>query len=264
MKILLDENLDHRLRKLLGLDEIYTVAYKGWAGLKNGQLLKAAEADGIDVLLTGDQTLVPEQGLAKRRLAIVVLSSVETVLLKQKILEIGIAVGNAAPGTVQYVDCGKFSRKVKPEAPSPLLTALFTAAAAAQARAYAPYSRFRVGAAIAAASGAIYPGCNVENAAYPVGSCAEAGAIAAMVAGGETRIREILIIGDGEALVTPCGACRQRIREFAGPDAMVHIAGPEGIRASFTLSALLPHAFGPDNLDNSQAVPSAPKTPAKG
>ncbi|WOJ90644.1 cytidine deaminase [Methylocapsa polymorpha] len=122
---------------------------------------------------------------------------------------------------------------------------LFTAAAAARANAYAPYSGFAVGAAIRTPSGAIFSGANVENASYPVGTCAEAGAIAAMVAAGETRIAEILIIGDGEALVTPCGACRQRIREFAQEDAEIHIAGPNGVRASFTIAELLPQAFGP-------------------
>ncbi|UDL96096.1 cytidine deaminase [Lichenihabitans sp. PAMC28606] len=125
---------------------------------------------------------------------------------------------------------------------------LFAAALAAQNCAHAPYSRFRVGAAIRSSSGTIYSGCNVENAAYPVGSCAEAGAISAMVAGGDTAIGEILIVGDGDHLVTPCGACRQRIREFATPATPIHIAGPEGLRQSFTLEALLPHSFGPDNL----------------
>ncbi|WP_131195145.1 cytidine deaminase [Lichenihabitans psoromatis] len=125
---------------------------------------------------------------------------------------------------------------------------LFSAALAAQNRAHAPYSRFRVGAAIRSSSGTLYSGCNVENAAYPVGSCAEAGAISAMVAGGDTAIGEILIVGDSDHLVTPCGACRQRIREFATPATPIHIAGPEGLRQSFTLEALLPHSFGPDNL----------------
>ena len=89
---------------------------------------------------------------------------------------------------------------------------------------------------------------NVENAAYPVGTCAEAGAIAAMIASGERQIAEMLVLGEGPALVTPCGACRQRIREFAGGDAKIHAAGPEGVRAVFTLAALLPEAFGPENL----------------
>lgn len=128
------------------------------------------------------------------------------------------------------------------------LDELFAAAKAIQDRAYAPYSRFKVGAAIATPAGRIFAGCNVENAAYPVGTCAEAGAIAAMIAAGESRIAAIVVMGEGEHLVTPCGACRQRIREFAGPDTPIHVAGPEGIRKSFTLDALLPSSFGPDNL----------------
>lgn len=128
------------------------------------------------------------------------------------------------------------------------LDELFKAAKAVQARAYVPYSRFKVGAAIRTPDGAVYAGCNVENAAYPVGTCAEAGAIAAMIGGGANRIAEILVIGDGPVLVTPCGGCRQRIREFAAPDTPIHIAGPEGIRRSFTLDELLPVSFGPDNL----------------
>ncbi|MBX9931498.1 MAG: cytidine deaminase [Methylobacterium sp.] len=128
------------------------------------------------------------------------------------------------------------------------LSALFAAAQAARERAYAPYSRFRVGAAVLDEAGAVHAGCNVENAAYPVGTCAEAGAIATMIANGGKRITAILVLGDGPALVTPCGACRQRIREFADPTTDIHVAGPEGVRRSFTLEALLPASFGPDNL----------------
>ena len=125
---------------------------------------------------------------------------------------------------------------------------LFTASKAAQANAYAPYSHFKVGAALRTASGAIFSGCNVENAAYPQGSCAEAGAIAAMALAGGRRIAEILVVGDGDALCTPCGGCRQRIREFADASTRVHIAGPEGVRRSFTLGELLPESFGPEHL----------------
>ena len=124
------------------------------------------------------------------------------------------------------------------------IEALFSAASKARLRAYAPYSGFAVGAALATDSGAIFSGTNVENAAYPVGTCAEAAAIAAMVVAGQRRIAEILIIGEGDALVTPCGACRQRMREFAGEDAKIHVAGITGVRATFTLGALLPEAFG--------------------
>ncbi|WP_375454891.1 cytidine deaminase [uncultured Methylobacterium sp.] len=130
---------------------------------------------------------------------------------------------------------------------TPDLAALFDAAAAARGRAHAPYSRFAVGAALRDEAGAIHAGCNVENAAYPVGTCAEAGAIAAMILAGGRRIREILVLGGG-GLVTPCGACRQRIREFAGPDTPVHAAGPDGMARSFTLEELLPFAFGPETL----------------
>ena len=128
------------------------------------------------------------------------------------------------------------------------LDRLFETARAVQARAYAPYSRFKVGAALLASDGSLHAGCNVENAAYPVGSCAEAGAISAMIASGATAISAMLVYGEGEALVTPCGACRQRIREFAAPETPVAIAGPGGIRARFALGELLPASFGPDNL----------------
>ncbi len=125
---------------------------------------------------------------------------------------------------------------------------LFAAARAAQANAYAPYSRFKVGAALLTPSGRVFAGCNVENAAYPQGSCAEAGAIAAMALAGERTIAAVMVVGDGDALVTPCGGCRQRIREFAAPDVPVHVAGPDGVRRSFTLDELLPASFGPDHL----------------
>ncbi|WP_091681825.1 cytidine deaminase [Methylocapsa palsarum] len=125
------------------------------------------------------------------------------------------------------------------------LDQLFSAAMAARANAYAPYSGFAVGASLRTRSGAVFSGANVENASYPVGTCAEASAISAMALAGERLIFEILIVADGEALVTPCGACRQRIREFAAADAKIHVAGLDGLRASFTLDQLLPYAFGP-------------------
>lgn len=130
----------------------------------------------------------------------------------------------------------------------PDLDALFEAAAAVRGRAHAPYSGFPVGAALLDETGQIHAGCNVENAAYPVGTCAEAGAIAAMIASGSRRIRTILVLADSPDPVTPCGACRQRIREFAGPDAPILSAGPGGLRARFTLEQLLPASFGPEHL----------------
>ena len=128
--------------------------------------------------------------------------------------------------------------------------ALFSAAKAAYANAYAPYSKFPVGAALRTPEGEIFSGCNVENAAYPQGACAEAGAIAEMAKAGRRRIAEMLVIGGGEGLCTPCGGCRQRIREFADPSTRIHVAGPDGVRASFTLAELLPHAFGPEHLSS--------------
>jgi cytidine deaminase len=126
--------------------------------------------------------------------------------------------------------------------------ALFAAAKSAYDNAYAPYSKFPVGAAVLTPEGEIYSGCNVENAAYPQTTCAEAGAIAAMARAGRRRIAEVCVVGGGAGLCTPCGGCRQRIREFAAAEAPIHVAGPEGVRASFTLGQLLPESFGPENL----------------
>ncbi|SFV36620.1 cytidine deaminase [Devosia crocina] len=125
---------------------------------------------------------------------------------------------------------------------------LFAAAEAVRARAYAPYSNFQVGAAILADDGKIYSGCNVENAAYPVGNCAEPSAIAAMIAGGGTRIKRIYVTGPGTMPVTPCGGCRQRIREFADLDVEVVSHGVDGEPLIQTLGQLLPHSFGPEFL----------------
>ena len=126
--------------------------------------------------------------------------------------------------------------------------ALFEAAEAIRAKAYAPYSRFSVGAAILAEDGKIDSGCNIENAAYPQGNCAEASAIAAMIAGGARRITRIYVTGPGTAPVTPCGGCRQRIREFASLDVTVISHGVDGEPLVQTLEQLLPHSFGPEYL----------------
>lgn len=130
------------------------------------------------------------------------------------------------------------------------LDELFAAALAVRGRAYAPYSRYPVGAAVRDEAGRIHTGCNVENAAYPAGTCAEAGAIAALIAAGGRRITAVCVVGESAAGApcTPCGACRQRIREFAAPDAAIHCADPGGVRLTLPLSALLPHGFGPDHL----------------
>ena len=109
--------------------------------------------------------------------------------------------------------------------------------------AHAPYSKFKVGAAVRAASGAIYSGCNVENVSYPEGTCAEAGAIAAMVAAGETELTEVFVVADSPEPVTPCGGCRQKLAEFGKGDVMVTMANTGGVERKMTISELLPGAF---------------------
>ena len=129
---------------------------------------------------------------------------------------------------------------------------LINAAMDARQRAYAPYSKFDVGAAIRDETGRIHRGQNIENAAYPNGICAETAAIAAMIDAGGRKITAIAVAGgDGTVMCTPCGGCRQRIREFASPDTPILIADDKGLMARFTLAALLPESFGPENLDPS-------------
>jgi hypothetical protein len=111
VKVLLDENLDHALRKLLGHHEVFTVVYMGWAGLKNGELLRVAEDHGIDVLLTGDGTLNLEQNLTTRRLAVIALSAIQLPIIRKHLPQIVAAIDNARPGSFQALDCGTFSRK---------------------------------------------------------------------------------------------------------------------------------------------------------
>ncbi|WP_366524227.1 cytidine deaminase [Henriciella sp.] len=119
---------------------------------------------------------------------------------------------------------------------------LFEAARAVRENAHAPYSGFRVGAAVRSKSG-IHVGCNVENASFPEGICAEGGAITSMVAAGDKAILEVLVYADADTPVAPCGGCRQKLAEFAGPDVKVSLAGPEGIRAVMTVAELLPSSF---------------------
>jgi cytidine deaminase len=128
------------------------------------------------------------------------------------------------------------------------LDRLLEAARAAQLRAHAPYSRFPVGAAVLDESGRVHAGCNVENAAYPMGTCAETNAIGAMVAAGGKHVTAVVVVGDGEAAISPCGGCRQRLREFAAGDAPVIAADRQRVRSQTTLGELLPQSFGPENL----------------
>jgi cytidine deaminase len=138
-------------------------------------------------------------------------------------------------------------KAMRPESLEPMLDL----ARHALANAHAPYSHFRVGACLRAANGRLYAGCNVENASYPVGQCAEATAIGTLIAAGDREIVDIVVLTEGPELCSPCGRCRQQLAEFARPDARVHLCGPEGVRLTTTLGELLPLAFGPNTLGRS-------------
>ena len=125
---------------------------------------------------------------------------------------------------------------------------LIEAARAARAAAYAPYSKFAVGAAVLDEQGRIHAGCNVENAAYPQGWCAEASAIAAMVLAGGRRIMAVAVCAVAPEPVTPCGGCRQKLREFAADDCPIWVADMTAQSGAYTLGELLPHGFGPQHL----------------
>jgi homotetrameric cytidine deaminase len=120
---------------------------------------------------------------------------------------------------------------------------LLRAADAAMRNAHAPYSNFQVGAALRAPSGAVYTGANVENASYPQGQCAETSAIGALVTAGETQISAVAVVAERMDFCPPCGGCRQRLSEFAGPDTPVHLGRPGGEHKTFTLAELFPLSF---------------------
>lgn len=128
---------------------------------------------------------------------------------------------------------------------------LRTAALAVRENAHAPYSNFKVGAALRTASGAVFVGCNVENVAYPEGTCAEAGAIAAMVAAGERDLAEAYIVADCREPASPCGGCRQKLAEFAGKDVPVTMATVDGTEQQATVGTLLPGAFDAAHMERS-------------
>jgi cytidine deaminase len=125
---------------------------------------------------------------------------------------------------------------------------LLEASLQARQRSYSPYSRYAVGAAVLDENGVIHLGANMENAAYPQGWCAEATALGAMLMAGSSRAQAVLVSGPGPDIITPCGGCRQKLREFGGPDLLIIAADPGGIRQQWTLEALLPFSFGPEHL----------------
>ncbi len=128
---------------------------------------------------------------------------------------------------------------------------LVDAAALVREKAYAPYSNFQVGAAIRSVEGNLHLGCNVENVAYPEGTCAEAGAIAAMIAAGDSRIAEVAVIAGSPTPVPPCGGCRQKLSEFADGDVPVTLATTTGMTVRTTVADLLPGAFDAGHMEGS-------------
>lgn len=125
------------------------------------------------------------------------------------------------------------------------------AALAVRRNAHAPYSNFQVGAALRTSAGTVYVGCNVENVAYPEGTCAEAGAIAAMVAAGERELAEVYVVADSPAPVPPCGGCRQKLKEFGATDVKVTMGTVDGVEQETTIGDLLPGAFEADHMARS-------------
>ena len=125
---------------------------------------------------------------------------------------------------------------------------LFNAAKMVRENAHVPYSNFKVGAAFLTEDNSIVSGCNVENAAYPQSQCAEASAIGNLVSQGFSKIIEVVVIGSGSLICSPCGGCRQRLREFASLDIQIHMCNSEGHLKTSTLKELLPDSFGPENL----------------
>ena len=125
---------------------------------------------------------------------------------------------------------------------------LYFAAKKVREFAHVPYSKFKVGAALLTANNMIIAGCNVENAAYPQTQCAEASAIGNMISQGEKKIIEVVVIGSGNLLCSPCGGCRQRLREFADLETLIHMCNIDGHQKTLNLGELLPESFGPENL----------------
>jgi len=125
---------------------------------------------------------------------------------------------------------------------------LFKACKEVREQAHVPYSNFKVGAAFLTEDNNIITGCNVENAAYPQSQCAEASAIGNLISQGYKSIKEVVVIGSGDLLSSPCGGCRQRIREFASLNVKIHMCNGLGHMKTSTLEELLPDSFGPENL----------------
>ena len=150
--------------------------------------------------------------------------------------------------TQQVPDRTVFERALPREEMDDITRALFDAALDVQEHAHAPYSNYHVGCSVLTSSGQIYVGANVENAAYPQGLCAEATALAVMASHGERQAQVVLTVCDSEGLATSCGGCRQKIREFATSETIIHACSRNGLWATYTMDGLLPDSFGPEHL----------------
>jgi len=129
------------------------------------------------------------------------------------------------------------------------LKTMIEMAEAVRQNSYAPYSNFHVGACIQSASGELFIGTNVENVSYGLTCCAEGSAISAMIAAGEKEITNVVVVGSGNKFCTPCGTCRQRIRECGKPNTPIHMFDGNGKQMTMTIDELLPESFGPGNLE---------------
>ena len=125
---------------------------------------------------------------------------------------------------------------------------LFDAAKMVREKAHVPYSNFKVGVAFLTENNSIVVGCNVENAAYLQSQCAEASAVGNLISDGHKKITEVVVIGSGDKLCSPCGGCRQRLREFTNLNVLIHMCNINGHIKTSTLGELLPDSFGPENL----------------
>ena len=141
-----------------------------------------------------------------------------------------------------------FDRALPREEMDDTTRALFDAALRVQEHAHAPYSNYHVGCSVLTSSGQMYVGANIENAAYPQGLCAEATALAVMASHGERQAQVVLTVCDSEGLATSCGGCRQKIREFATSETIIHACSRTGLWATYTMDGLLPDSFGPEHL----------------
>lgn len=128
------------------------------------------------------------------------------------------------------------------------MQALFEAARDAMAHAHAPYSKFPVGAAILTEDGHVHSGCNIEIASYPEGWCAETSALSHYVMAGGGHITDIAVIAEKMARVTPCGGCRQRLAEFAGPDTRLHLCDNDGVMETVRFGDIFPRGFDGETL----------------